>query len=85
MASVFFFLFVIFIIGLLLIIFLIKGVSSFIFGKPFSFSDNSASDDKKTSWYKRKNKADNDETNKKVFPKDEGEYVNYEEIKEKKD
>ena len=80
MTSIFF-LFVIFIIGISVIVFLVKVVSSFIFGKPFSSMENS-SEGRYTSWGRQQHNSENIKSHKKIFPKNEGEYVKYEEIKD---
>lgn len=85
-----FFLFIllaIIILGVTLVISFIKGVSSFIFGKPGSSSARQGYDGRYQSssnnYYEEdKAKHKSHKTHRKVFSKDEGEYVNYEEIKE---
>jgi hypothetical protein len=73
--------FAILIFGVMLLLSIVRGVSSFIFGKSSAYSGSSSghgSSSRKSSAY---NPFGGQET-KKVFSKDEGEYVSYEEIKE---
>ena len=66
--------------GMMIITSLLRGVSSFLFGK------NSASSRSQTNYQKQAKTNSDHQTSpsktKKLFSKDEGEYVTYEEIKE---
>lgn len=75
MSFLIFFILAIFILGVTLILTLVRGVSSLIFGRSSNYS-------KTNSYTAREEQYDTSQVSKKVFSKDEGEYVSYEEIKE---
>lgn len=84
MTFIFFLIFAIVIFGIMLILSLLRGLSSFIFGKPtssFSGSGYRATSDFSGGRNKEQHNG-TAKTHHKVFSKDEGEYVKYEEIKE---
>lgn len=69
--------FLVLLVSVMLLISLFKGITSFIFGKSYS-SPNFGTGSRET-----KNSGDSSfQTHKKVFSKEEGEYVKYEEIQE---
>lgn len=74
MTLILFFIFAILIFGIMLVLSVARGISSFIGGKP-SYSTNRDSSSQKQQQYTSK-------TQKKIFSRDEGEYISYEEIKE---
>ncbi|MDR2951443.1 MAG: DUF4834 family protein [Prevotella sp.] len=84
MTFIFFLIFAIVIFGIMLILTLVRGISSFIFGKPSSsFSGSGYQTTSGFSGGREKSQHNGTaKTHHKVFSKDEGEYVKYEEIKE---
>lgn len=76
MTLILFILFSLVIFGIVLISSLVRGIGSFIFGSRSTTQRNYSSySDRSSNHY-------TDHTSKKVFLKDEGEYVKYEEIKD---
>lgn len=76
MSFILFFILAVFILVLTLILSLVRGVSSLFFGRSsYSAKSRDASGD-----YEQYNQAS--ESSQKIFSKEEGEYVSYEEIKE---
>ncbi|WP_029904724.1 DUF4834 family protein [Prevotella sp. 10(H)] len=78
MTFLLFLIFAIVIFGIMFLLSIVRGVSSFIFGKPSSsqgYTSNHASSAGKTAY-------NNQKSHRKVFSKEEGEYVKYEEIKD---
>lgn len=75
MSFLIFFIIAIFIFGVSLILTLVRGVSSLIFGRSSSYT-------KTNNYTSREQKFDTSQSTKKIFSKEEGEYVSYEEIKE---
>jgi len=78
MTLILFIIFAIAIFGVMLLLTVIKGITSFLFGKSDAFSgygDRAESQKNRPHDYAGR-------TYKKVFSKDEGEYVKYEEVKE---
>ena len=74
-----FFIFAIVIFGIMLVLSVINGVTSFLFGKSNTSSSNNRSN------YRTQEQNSDMDTNKayrKIFSKEEGEYVKYEEIKD---
>lgn len=63
----------------MIILSLVKGIASFLFGRP-NTSSNNRNYSQRNDYYSQNNYSGND--NKKVFSKDEGEYVKFEEIKD---
>ncbi len=83
MTFIFFLIFAIVIFGIMLILTLVRGISSFIFGKPSSsFSGSGYQTTSGFSGGRDKSQHNGTAKTHKVFSKDEGEYVKYEEIKE---
>lgn len=83
MTLIFFLIFSIAILGIMFVFSLIRGVASFIFGRPSSspFSGhrtNNTYSSNNNEQYNHSSKNDQ----RKVFAKNEGEYVKFEEIKE---
>lgn len=74
MTLILFFMFAILIFGIMLVLSVVKGVSSLIFGKP-SYTNGNKSSQKQQQYNTSK-------AHKKIFSRDEGEYISYEEIKE---
>lgn len=75
MSFLIFFIVAIFIFGVTLILSLVRGISSLIFGRSSGYA--------KSNDYTAKGKQyDTSQSSKKIFSKEEGEYVSYEEIKE---
>ena len=83
MGFLFFLILSVVVFGIVLILSLLRGVSSLFFGRPASSAYSSQRGN--TSGY-RESSSHNDyhssKPKKKVFSKDEGEYVHYEEIKD---
>ncbi|MDR1707246.1 DUF4834 family protein [Dysgonomonas sp.] len=73
-----FFIFAITIFGIMLVLSVINGITSFLFGKS-NTSSNYRSHGRKQEYNSPENTS---KAYKKIFSKDEGEYVKYEEIKE---
>ncbi len=82
MTFVLFLIFSIAIFGVMFLLSILKGVGSFIFGKSSSQTGYSAYNNKSNSHDGRNTDKSYQANNKKVFSKDEGEYVKYEEIKD---
>lgn len=76
------FLIILFIVfgGGMIILSLLKGISQMIFGKSAQTSSRYTSNTNRSANYNER--TNNGDTSKKVFAKNEGEYVNYEEIKD---
>lgn len=68
------------IFGIMIVLTIIKGVGTLIFGKPSSSHSGYKANDNYTTQGKEYN--DPSSPRQKVFSKDEGEYVKYEEIKD---
>lgn len=79
MTLILFIIFAIAIFGVMIILSLVKGIASFLFGRP-NTSSNNRNYSQRNDYYSQNNYSGND--NKKVFSKDEGEYVKFEEIKD---
>lgn len=77
MTFLLFLIFAIIIFGVMVLLSVVRGVSSFIFGKPSTSHSGYTSNNRYTS-----NNNASSGSNKKIFSKDEGEYVKYEEIKD---
>jgi len=81
MTLIIFIIFTVIILGVMFLLAVVRGVSSFVFGKPSYTTGN-----KSTNYYNsttgREEHYNASKSHKKVFAKDEGEYVSYEEIKE---
>ncbi|MDR2956165.1 MAG: DUF4834 family protein [Prevotella sp.] len=76
MTLLFFILFAVVIFGVMIILSILRGVSSVLFGKQqTSYSSGNYSSTSDNQSYQETNKP-----HKKVFAKDEGEYVSYEEV-----
>ena len=75
MSLLIFFILAIFIFGVTLILSLVRGISSLIFGRSSNYA-------KSNSYTSREQQYDTSQSSKKIFSKEEGEYVSYEEIKE---
>jgi len=83
MTLIFFIIFAIAIFGVMMVFSLIRGVTSFIFGKPSSpFSGYNQSNNSYTESNRNQHNSATKTHHRKVFSKDEGEYVKFEEIKE---
>ncbi|MBD8389736.1 DUF4834 family protein [Dysgonomonas sp. BGC7] len=80
MSLIFFIIFAVMILGVMMLLSVIKGVASLIFRRPSS-SYNAASGNQYRSSTSRGDSNSAGES-KKVFSKNEGEYVSYEEIKD---
>lgn len=81
MTFIFFLLCAIFIFGIMLIFSFVRGVSSFIFGKPSSSAGYQYNNDSYRE-SRRSQHNNSAKSNQKIFSKDEGEYVKFEEVKE---
>lgn len=82
MTFILFLLFAIVIFGVMLVISFVKGVSSFLFGKPFYSASNRYDSSNRNQ--QNEDSSYSSKMQRKIFSKDEGEYVSYEEIKESK-
>jgi hypothetical protein len=83
MALVFFIIFTIIIFGIMLVLSLIRGVASFLSGKPASSSFSGYHQANSSRTESNRSRHDSSaESRHKVFPKEEGEYVKFEEIGE---
>ncbi|MBK5719486.1 DUF4834 family protein [Dysgonomonas sp. Marseille-P4677] len=82
MTFILFLLFAIVIFGVMLVLSLVRGIGSFIFGRSSSTQDRSYSSYKKTYSDSSSSHNTSSYSGKKIFSKDEGVYVKYEEIKE---
>lgn len=82
MTFILFLIFAIVVFGVMLVLSFIKGMSNLLFGKSsYSAGNNRYESTNQKQWY-HKSESHTSEPNEKVFSKDEGEYVSYEEIKE---
>lgn len=75
MSFLIFFIVAIFIFGVTLILSLVRGISSLIFGRSSNYA-------KSNNYTSSEQQNDTSQSTRKIFPKEEGEYVSYEEIKE---
>lgn len=85
MTFLLFLIFAIIIFGVMVLLSVVRGVSSFIFGKPSTSHSGYTSNNRYTSNNNTSSSGQSDyssASNKKIFSKDEGEYVKYEEIKD---
>lgn len=80
MTFILFLLFAIVIFGIMFIFSIIRGVGSFIFGRSSTQSENYSSYNE--TYSDTSPNRDTSNSGKKIFSKDEGEYVKYEEIKD---
>ncbi len=81
MGLILFILFAIILLGAIVLLSVVKSVSSFFSGKQASSSGNTYNRSS-SSWNREEHDSYSVKTHKKVFSKDEGEYVPYEEIKD---
>lgn len=83
MTFILFLIFAVIVFGAILLFSLLRGVSSLLFGKQ-SYSSGNRRSGSYTENQRHKNNTDfySSKEHRKVFSKDEGEYVSYEEIKE---
>jgi len=72
--------FAVIIFGIVLLLSVVRGVSSFLSGKPNSYTHNDSDYYSATDHEKRYSQSK--KPHEKIFKKNEGEYVSYEEIKE---
>ncbi|WP_296939526.1 DUF4834 family protein [uncultured Dysgonomonas sp.] len=85
MTFLLFLIFAIIIFGVMVLLSVVRGVSSFIFGKPSTSHSGYTSNNRYTSnntSSSGRSEHTSSGSNKKIFSKDEGEYVKYEEIKD---
>lgn len=83
MGFIFFLILAIVVFGIMMVLTILRGLGSFIFGKPSSSSSTFSGYKTNNGYSKTKEEHyASSKTHKKVFSKDEGEYVKYEEIKE---
>ncbi|MBF0648815.1 MULTISPECIES: DUF4834 family protein [Dysgonomonas] len=86
MTFLLFLIFAIIIFGVMVLLSVVRGVSSFIFGKPSTSHSGYTSNNRYTSNNNASSSGRSEHassgSNKKIFSKDEGEYVKYEEIKD---
>ncbi|MFC4674287.1 DUF4834 family protein [Dysgonomonas termitidis] len=82
MTFLLFLIFAIIIFGVMVLLSIVRGVSSFIFGKPSTSHSGYTSNNRYTSGNTSSSGRADTASNKKIFSKDEGEYVKYEEIKD---
>lgn len=81
MTLIFFIIFAIAIFGVMLVLTLLKGIASLLFGRSNTSSNNKNNRySQKNNYYSQNSHSGDD--NQKVFSKDEGEYVKFEEIKD---
>lgn len=81
MTFILFLIFAIVVFGVMLVLSFVKGVSSLLFGKSSYSAGNRYGSANQKQWDHR-SESHTPESSDKVFSKDEGEYVSYEEIKE---
>lgn len=81
MSLILFFVFSILLLGLVFIITIIKGIASFLFGRSNSSTGRGGSHSYDRG-YTQKGDSNSDSESKKIFSKDEGEYVSFEEVKD---
>ncbi|NDV79582.1 DUF4834 family protein [Dysgonomonas sp. 511] len=84
MTFLFFILFSVFAFGIIMLLSIVRGVSSFIFGKQTAYNTSSGNNGsrKQNTSSSYSDSSQSSEKPAKVFSKEEGEYVSYEEIKE---
>ncbi|MFV0420509.1 MAG: DUF4834 family protein [Dysgonomonas sp.] len=81
MTFILFLILAIVVFAVMLILSFVKGVSTLLFGKSSYSAHNRYGSANQKQWY-QKSESHTSESNEKIFSKDEGEYVPYEEIKE---
>jgi len=82
MGFIFFLILAVVVFGIMMALTILRGVGSFIFGNPSSSSQDYNARSGYSGTTKEEHYKNSAKPHRKVFSKDEGEYVKYEEIKE---